>query len=114
MSFLNINQVKKRSVLLVAIVCGVFFGGEQAIAQATKLSEALRAVTAVGENGIGNEAAAKAMQVINAAPSSELPTILAAMENSNRISANWIRSGVNSIVARDPNIPRAKIESYFK
>jgi len=36
------------------------------------------------------------------------------MEDTNSISANWVRSAVNSIVAREGGVPQAEIEKYFK
>lgn len=83
-------------------------------AQTASVEEALEAVVSVKLNGVGNEAAVKAMKTLNAASSSDIPKMLQALSKSNQISANWIRAAVTSIVAREKQVPRAELESYLK
>ena len=78
-----------------------------------QLSQALDAVCAVKANGVGNEAAVKAMKEINAASIEQIPAILDAMDKTNSISINWLRSSVVSIVGRGGEIPRGAVEEYF-
>lgn len=101
------------ALLLVAIG---FSSGAPAFAQlgAKQFAEALDAVCAVEANGVGNASAVKAMKVVNSATIDQVPQILQAMDKSNQISANWLRSAVVSIVNRGGELPRDEIKAYFK
>ena len=100
------------SLLMVATLATFSCGDLNA--QSNNIDEALQAVVSVKLNGVGNEVAAKAMKTLNSASSTEIPKMLAAMDKTTPISANWIRAAVNSIVAREKAIPRDELEAYFK
>ena len=100
------------SVLLVSVLVTSLFINPISLS-ADDLSEALKAVQAVGKNGDGNEEAVKAMRSLNAASIDQIPMILQAMDDANSISINWMRAAVNSIKRRGGELPRAAIKEYF-
>ncbi|MEM9941671.1 MAG: hypothetical protein AAF939_08780 [Planctomycetota bacterium] len=78
------------------------------------LSEALAAVCKVEANGVGNESAVKAMQVLNNASVDDIPAILIAMDDANSISENLLRGVISKIASRGDSLPKAEIKSYYK
>lgn len=100
------------SVLLVSVLVTSLFVNPISLS-ADDLSEALKAVQAVGKNGDGNEEAVKAMRSLNAASIDQIPMILQAMDGANSISINWMRAAVSSIKRRGGDLPRAAIKEYF-
>ncbi len=65
------------------------------------VSTALSTLAAVGPEGEGNEDAAAAWKTIAAAGASQLPQLLAALDQENPLSANWIASAAEAIASRE-------------
>ncbi len=79
------------------------------------LQQAIAAIKQVDANGEGHEAAVSAMKVLNAADVDQLPILLAGMDGTNKLSANWLRSAILSVVGRSQDgIPSDAIERYFE
>lgn len=77
------------------------------------LAAALKAVASVGPAGVNQASAARAMRTLNAATATDVPKILEAMDDSNVISQNWLRSAIVSIADREEDLPRDEITAYF-
>lgn len=106
--------VFRRTHLLCALVVFAFFVPAVAVDAEDAFSDALKAVRAVESNGVGNESAVKAMQVLNKASASQIPQMLEAMDGVNKISLNWLRSAVTQAARRESaKIPSDKIQQYF-
>jgi hypothetical protein len=69
------------------------------------LADALTALTKVGPEGQGNEAASAAWPVAAGADPKDLPKILAAMKDTNPVSKNWLQSAAMSIAERTQKTP---------
>lgn len=65
------------------------------------LQEALATLKRVGPKGSGNPEAISAIQRVKAQDLSHLTELLQAMDSANELSANWIRSAVESIAQRE-------------
>ncbi len=81
------------------------------------LPDALGALTKVGPEGQGNEAASAAWPRAAAAEPKELPKILAAMKDANLIAKNWLQSAAMSIAERarkqPGSIPQAALKEFL-
>ena len=77
------------------------------------LTDALKAVCAVAVHGEGHESAVEAMSALNKATINQVPEILKAMDDANKVSQNWLRSAVVSAVARGGELPREEIKSVL-
>lgn len=78
------------------------------------LSDAIKAVNAIDVNGQGHANAVAAMKILNQAKPADVPELLEAMDDSNKISINWLRGAIQSAVSRDGNLPVDQINAYFK
>ncbi|HUF61447.1 MAG TPA: hypothetical protein VMN36_05180 [Verrucomicrobiales bacterium] len=65
------------------------------------VANALSTLASVGPEGEGNEEAAAAWKIIAAAGASQLPQLLAALDQGNPLSANWIASAAEAIASRE-------------
>ena len=65
------------------------------------LKKQITAIQAVGAEGSGNAEAAVAFRSLSQARASALLPLLRAIEPSNRIARNWLRSAVEVIVERE-------------
>jgi len=85
---------------------------------AADLSSDLAAIVAVGPGGTGHTAAVAALDRLRRAPSSQLPTILAAMDDAGPLADNWLRGAVESIVdqAQSANeaLPKDELEEFLQ
>jgi len=77
------------------------------------LTAALKAVCAVESNGAGHESAVEAMKELNAASIDQVPEIIKAMDDANKLSQNWLRSAVVSAIARGGELPREQVQSIL-
>lgn len=82
-------------------------------AKAVDLAELIKAVNAVGPEGKGHAEAIEAMKKLSAQPASEIPTMLVGMNQSNRLSVNWLRSAIES-AASNGNLPIAELKSFLE
>jgi hypothetical protein len=90
-----------------------FVGGQVV---AAPISDAIQTIRAVGGEGKGNAAAAKAWQTLSQADADTLPTILAGMDGANPLAANWLRAAVDTIAARKSNggkLPLAGLQKFL-
>lgn len=83
-----------RLALAVVMVCACAVGAQ---ADEAALRGAIETVQAVGNLGHGNSAAQKAWPVLASAAPEELPTLLAALDDSNPLAANWIRGAIDAV-----------------
>lgn len=78
------------------------FAAATATAQAASdpVADAITVIRSVGAEGEGNEAAGQAWQELVKADARALPRILGGMDGANPLAANWLRSAVETIVAK--------------
>ena len=93
------------AVLLAAIIC---FTGE-----AASVSDSIKTIRAVGPEGQGNAAAAKAWKSLAQANTAALPEILRAMKDSSPLSANWLRAAVDTIADRGGKLPQQALLDFI-
>ena len=91
--------------LLAATIC---FTGE-----AASVSDSIKTIRAVGPEGQGNAAAAKAWQTLAQANATVLPEILRAMKDSSPLSANWLRAAVDTIAGRGGELPQQALLDFL-
>jgi hypothetical protein len=105
----------KTSLLFLALLMAVL--AATAPANAASLSRSLDTIRAVGPEGKGNAEAAAAWKTVSAADSGELVTILKSMNGANELAANWLRSAVDTIAAREldagKKLPVAALQKYL-
>ena len=68
---------------------------------AAELDSALATINRVGPKGAGTEAAATAWKRLAQSDASQIPALLAAIDDKNPLAANWIRSAVETIAERE-------------
>jgi len=84
-------------------------------AWAGELDSALAAVERVGPKGAGAEAAASGWKKLAQADASQIPLLLAAIDEDNPLAANWIRSAVETIAQRESDdLPADALEQFVK
>ena len=93
------------AVLLASIIC---FTGE-----AASVSDSIKTIRAVGPEGQGNTAAAKAWKSLAQADAAALPEILRAMKDSSPLSANWLRAAVDTIADRGGKLPQQALLDFI-
>ena len=82
-------------------------------AQAADLSASIKTIRAVGSEGQGNAAAAKAWQSLSKAEATALPQILKAMDGANPLAANWLRAAVDTIASRAKDMPQKELLDFL-
>jgi len=79
---------------------------------------ALTRLKAVGREGAGNAAAAQAWKEVVRGGPSTLPAILAAMDDADATSANWLRAAVDAIAERTlaagKPLPAEELEQFVR
>jgi hypothetical protein len=80
---------------------------------APSVSSSLKILRAVGPEGQGNAAAAKAWKQLVQTDAAALPEILAAMDGANPLAANWLRSAVDTIAARKQKLPMKALKKFL-
>ena len=91
--------------LLAATIC---FTGE-----AASVSDSIKTIRAVGPEGQGNAAAAKAWQSLAQADAAALPEILRAMNGASPLAANWLRAAVDTIAGRGEKLPQKAMLDFL-
>ncbi len=81
---------------------------------APAITSSIKTIRAVGNEGQGNAAAAKAWKQLIKADAAALPRILGAMDGANPLAANWLRSAVDTIVSRDKKLPVDALKKFLK
>jgi len=99
--------------IFIGLLALVFsFLGSQKMT-AAPISDSIKTIRAVGKEGQGNAAAAKAWQLLSMSDADALPEILAAMDGANPFAANWLRAAVDTIVARESNLVLDDLEKFL-
>lgn len=98
---------------LILLTLGSVLPGSRA---ADSLTDALAVIRAVGPEGQGNVAAQSAWKTIVQADTGRVLDLLSAMNGANGLAANWLRAGVETIVARSvqqgQRMPVAALEAF--
>lgn len=80
------------------------------------LADPIATIRAVGPEGAGNQAAAAAFESISAADTTAIVPLLRAIEASNPLARNWLRSAVEVIVERElkagKSLPLAELKAF--
>src|SRR5262249_44288748 len=71
-----------------------------ALAATGDLQGSLAAVRAVGPEGKGSPAAARAWREWSQADVAQLPQLLAGMDGANPLARNWLRSAIDQVLDR--------------
>jgi hypothetical protein len=83
---------------------------------AADLEPLLGKLLAVGPKGAGNREAAEAWEQVARADASQLPAILAALDEAGPLAANWIRCAADAIAEREmrrgDGLPLADLEQF--
>ena len=81
---------------------------------ADDIDDAIRVIQSVEKFGEGNAEATKAMQTLNQAKPSDVPKLLDAINDSNPLAKNWIRSAIESALTSEGAKPESEIKTYFE
>jgi len=81
--------------------------------EAASVSDSIKTIRAVGPEGQGNAAAAKAWKSLAQANAAALPEILRAMKDSSPLSANWLRAAVDTIADRGGKLPQQALLDFI-
>ena len=82
-------------------LCPAFFLPGQVLSNPEDPAQHIAIIQAVGPKGAGNPEAAAAFQALSGAKASSILPLLRAIEESNPIARNWLRSAVEVIVERE-------------
>jgi len=86
-------------------------------APAADVASLLKTLQAVGPNGAGHREAGRAWTELAQADASALPTVLAALDQSGPLAANWIRTAADAIAQRQlraaGKLPAAELEQFL-
>ncbi|MFN0051745.1 MAG: hypothetical protein ACKV0T_06115 [Planctomycetales bacterium] len=101
------------------LACGLILSlAITSLASAADLDDYLNEIKAVGAEGQGNAAAAKACRQVSAEKGAAIPKILAAFDDANPLAANYFRNAVETIAQRElakgGKLPAAEIEKFIK
>lgn len=93
-------------------------GGTAARSAELTYPEALAKVRAVGPRGEGHREAAAALKVLNQGDINQLPTILTAIDGTELLAANWLRSVAETVaqnhLAKGGKLPVALLEKHLQ
>jgi hypothetical protein len=108
------RRLKLPGWLAAAALCGLAL----APAPAAELEPLLARIKAVGKEGRGSAEAGKAWRaLVQTGPDALLPT-LAALDDADDVTANWLRTAVDAIaeheVTAGHQLPAAKLEEFVK
>ena len=82
-------------------------------ASSAELETALAKIQAVGPQGAGAAEAATAWKTLSQSAASDLPTLLAAIDDEKPLAANYIRSAIEAIADREPDkLPVDRLEKF--
>ena len=107
----------KRIVLLLSALLSCARAADAA-STPSQLAASLETIRAVGPEGRGNLEASKAWKHLGAADAGSLLKILGAMDGAHDLAVNWLRSAVETIVAREMaagrTLPIAELERFVR
>ena len=96
--------MKEFAVVLLVCVSACFAGDHEA---------ALRALRGVDQGGAGHAEGQAALKTLARAKAADVPAILSAMNGSNPIAANWLRSVAEAAATRGNDFPTADIRAFL-
>lgn len=82
-------------------------------ADGQSIKSQIEAVKNIGPKGKGHPAAIAAMQVLQDQDASAIPEMLVGMDGADILSANWLRSAIESVASKNENIAWDKIENFL-
>jgi len=86
-------------------------------ARAAEVDRLLKVMQAVGPEGDGNGAAAAAWKELSQAEATQLPAILAGLDDANPLAANWIGSAASAVadraIEKSQPLPLAELERFL-
>ncbi len=95
----------------------ICFAGTLAARADQPIAELVSSLKQAGPDNAGQAAAREAWAKLAAVDASQLPTVLAALDDAGPLAANWIRSSADAIVERAERdkvvLPRADIERFL-
>ena len=107
----------KRRWFGVVVVAAAAWGMGSASAADANLTENLAKVQAVASLGVGHREATAAAKELAKAKASELPQILAAMDDAGPIATNWLRGIAESVAQRaaenQGKLPLMELEKFL-
>jgi len=98
-------------ILVVSFTCQAAFGQAKSDDQAVKA--ALAEVAKVGLHGVGHAEAVEAMKVLNSVSADQVPMLFEAFDDSNPVSANWIRASIQKAIDGQNSVPTESLKAYF-
>ena len=97
-------------------VMGIFIAGWAVAATAADVAPLVKTLRAVGPQGAGHVEAARAWQQLARADATQLPEILAGLDEVGPLAANWIRTAVDAIAERQLQqgkpLPAVELERF--
>jgi hypothetical protein len=99
-----------RSALVVMIATTI-------TAIAADIPALVRTIKSVGSNGAGSVEAAAAWRELSQLPASDLPQLLAGLDDASPAAANWLRSAVDAVAERERAagrpLPASALEAFL-
>jgi hypothetical protein len=100
------------------LLAGALATGFVQAATPSKLADSIKAIRAVGPEGLGNAQASEAWKRISTDDAASLPAILGAMDGANELALNWLRAAVDSIASREleagRKLPVVALEKFVR
>jgi hypothetical protein len=97
---------------LVIIVATTF------AAPAADIATLIRTIKAVGPEGAGNTQACAAWRELSQLPATDLPQLLAAVDDASPAAANWLRTAADAVAERERTagrpLPVAALDSFVR
>lgn len=101
---------------IIAIVIGVL--ATSTLANAGELTTLVKQLKAVGPDGAGAASAAAAWAELKREKVTAIVPLLAAMDDSTPLAANWLRSAIDAIVEREvkggTKLPASELEAFVR
>ena len=98
---------------MIPVLVAAFVGASSSI-HADDIDDAIKVIKNVEKFGKGNKGAVGAMQTLNRAKPSDVPRLLDAINGSNPLAKNWLRSAIETSLENSEENPAAEIKSYFQ
>lgn len=97
---------------ILAIACAVILASPTS-AQETDIQKQIEIVKKVGPKGTGHEAAIAAIQKLSDSSGEYLPEMLAGMDGTNKLTANWLRAAIESVVDNSDKVNWEEVKTYL-
>lgn len=107
-------MIRRSLTLALGLTCALSLHA----ASFPKIADAIKAIRAVGPEGLGNAAASEAWQKLTSADAAALTTLLGAMDGANDLALNWLRAAVDSVASRELDagrkLPMSALEKFVR